>query len=168
MEVSRGPISIKGAEIEAVMSLRPRYSLLTLLVLTALVAGGVKLWYGPHRVVEQMQKGVKGEYIYTRDMLGNQILHGPVIVRIFREDRSMSHFTVTFFRKGEKLDWQFVYSPPSKEKVVFALNNVGWSASPLNEDEYLEFKQAVANEGNKLPQGLPTHISCVYEGTITP
>jgi hypothetical protein len=33
------------------MSLRPRYSLLTLLVLTALVAGGVKLWYGPHRVV---------------------------------------------------------------------------------------------------------------------
>jgi hypothetical protein len=33
------------------MSLRPRYSLLTLLILTALVAGGVKLWYGPHRVV---------------------------------------------------------------------------------------------------------------------
>src|SRR5215218_1421758 len=33
------------------MSLRPRYSLLTLLVLTALVAGGVKLWRGPHHVV---------------------------------------------------------------------------------------------------------------------
>ena len=32
------------------MSLRPRYSLLTLLIFTALVAGGVKLWYGPHRV----------------------------------------------------------------------------------------------------------------------
>src|SRR4051812_23116133 len=30
------------------MSLRPRYSLLTLLVLTAFVAGGVKLWRGPH------------------------------------------------------------------------------------------------------------------------
>ncbi len=30
------------------MRFRPRYSLLTLLVLTALVAGGVKLWYGPH------------------------------------------------------------------------------------------------------------------------
>jgi hypothetical protein len=30
------------------MKLRPRYSLLTLLVLTALVAGGVKLWHGPH------------------------------------------------------------------------------------------------------------------------
>lgn len=36
------------------MSLRPRYSLLTLLVLTALVAGGVKLWYGPHHVVERI------------------------------------------------------------------------------------------------------------------
>ncbi len=30
------------------MKFRPRYSLLTLLVLTALVAGGMKLWYGPH------------------------------------------------------------------------------------------------------------------------
>jgi hypothetical protein len=32
------------------MLLKPQYSLLTLLVLTALVAGGVKLWRGPHRV----------------------------------------------------------------------------------------------------------------------
>ena len=30
------------------MSLRPRFSLLTLLFVTALVAGGVKLWHGPH------------------------------------------------------------------------------------------------------------------------
>ena len=33
------------------MTLRPRYSLLTLLILTALVAGGVKLWRGPHWAV---------------------------------------------------------------------------------------------------------------------
>jgi hypothetical protein len=32
------------------MSLRPRYSLLTLLLLTAAVAVGIKLWRGPHRV----------------------------------------------------------------------------------------------------------------------
>lgn len=30
------------------MSLRPRYSLLTLLLLTAAIAGGMKLWRGPH------------------------------------------------------------------------------------------------------------------------
>ncbi len=30
------------------MSLRPRYSLLTLLILTALVAGGLQYWRGPH------------------------------------------------------------------------------------------------------------------------
>ncbi len=30
---------------------RPRYSLLTLLLFTAFVAGGVKLWRGPHRVI---------------------------------------------------------------------------------------------------------------------
>jgi hypothetical protein len=32
------------------MNFRPRYSLLTLLLLTAIVAGGLKLWRGPHRV----------------------------------------------------------------------------------------------------------------------
>ena len=32
------------------MSLRPRYSLLTLLIITALVACGVKLWRGPHEL----------------------------------------------------------------------------------------------------------------------
>jgi hypothetical protein len=33
------------------MSLRPRYSLLTLLLLTAAIAVGVKLWRGPHDLV---------------------------------------------------------------------------------------------------------------------
>ena len=33
------------------MSLKPRYSLLTLLILTAFIAGGIKLWRGPHHVV---------------------------------------------------------------------------------------------------------------------
>lgn len=33
------------------MSIRPRYSLLTLLLLTATVAGGIKLWRGPHRQI---------------------------------------------------------------------------------------------------------------------
>ncbi len=48
------------------MSLRPRYSLLTLLVLTALVAGGVKLWYGPNHVVEQIKNDVETEYTSTQ------------------------------------------------------------------------------------------------------
>ena len=39
------------------MSLRPRYSLLTLLILTALIAGGVKLWYGPHHTIEERRPG---------------------------------------------------------------------------------------------------------------
>lgn len=33
------------------MTLRPRYSLLTLLLLTTAVAVGIKLWRGPHRVL---------------------------------------------------------------------------------------------------------------------
>jgi hypothetical protein len=41
------PIFLKFDKL-ALMILRFRYSLLTLLVLTALVAGGVKLWHGPN------------------------------------------------------------------------------------------------------------------------
>ncbi len=36
------------------MSLRPRYSLLTLLLITVVVAGGIKLWRGPHRQILTM------------------------------------------------------------------------------------------------------------------
>jgi hypothetical protein len=36
------------------MSLRPRYSLLTLLLLTVAIAVGIKLWRGPHRVVTRL------------------------------------------------------------------------------------------------------------------
>jgi hypothetical protein len=35
------------------MNLRPRYSLLALLLFTAAVAGGVKIWRGPHRHVHR-------------------------------------------------------------------------------------------------------------------
>jgi hypothetical protein len=35
------------------MTLRPRYSLLTLLLLTTAIAVGVKLWRGPHRTLYQ-------------------------------------------------------------------------------------------------------------------
>ncbi len=49
------------------MSLRPRYSLLTLLVLTALspCAGGVKLWYGPHHVVLHDPPSVEEQEMLT-------------------------------------------------------------------------------------------------------
>lgn len=51
------------------MSLRPRYSLLTLLLLTAAVAVGIKLWRGPHRVVMSAPPTVSEQAILDRAYL---------------------------------------------------------------------------------------------------
>ena len=82
------------------MSLRPRYSLLTLLVLTALVAGGVKLWYGPHRVVEQVSPKEENEFTFSRDWRGNKIIHGPYISRYFDDDGKPSLVNISYYRHG--------------------------------------------------------------------
>ncbi len=77
------------ATTEPTMSLRPRYSLLTLLVLTALVAGGVKLWYGPHHVTEPTKLGEEEEYTYTNDWQGNRVIQGTKIVRSYALNREL-------------------------------------------------------------------------------
>jgi hypothetical protein len=90
------------------LSLRPRYSLLTLLILTALVAGGVKLWYGPHHVVEQISQLAESEYTYTRNWQGEKIIHGPHIERISSKAGGLGHIQVTYYRKGQRLKWDFL------------------------------------------------------------
>ena len=84
------------------MSLRPRYSLLTLLILTALVAGGVKLWYGPHHVVERPKPHREEEYTYTRDWRGAKVIHGPWATRFYRPDGSLASVLLHYYRRGEK------------------------------------------------------------------
>ena len=85
------------------MSFRPRYSLLTLLVLTALVAGGVKLWHGPHHVVERIGD-FDTEYSYTRDWRGNKTVEGPVFARSY-QNGILEGFTLHYFQNGEDSMW---------------------------------------------------------------
>jgi hypothetical protein len=89
------------------MSLRPRYSLLTLLVLTALIAGGVKWWYGPHRVVEWVPENAEYEYTYTRNWRGEKILHGPRIERVSSKAGILGLVEVTYYRDGQRLPWVY-------------------------------------------------------------
>jgi hypothetical protein len=105
------------------MRFRPRYSLLTLLLFTALVAGGVKLWHGPHHVVESDGPNLEKEYSYTLDWRGNRVINGPTVIRRF-EDQKLMFFNVGYTRHGDDVDWMFMVgenkyvtygSPPEME-----------------------------------------------------
>jgi hypothetical protein len=82
------------------MRFRFRYSLLTLLILTALVAGGVKLWYGPHHVVERLRPDVEIEYSYTRNWDGSRMIHGIHVQREFVEAKSSST-AIHYYQQGK-------------------------------------------------------------------
>lgn len=60
------------------MSLRSRYSLLILLLLTAAVAGGMKLWRGPHwaelhEPMTQEEQAVLERYYHLRDFINTAV-----------------------------------------------------------------------------------------------
>ena len=82
------------------MSLRPRYSLLTLLVLTALVSGGVKLWYGPHHgVMRHESQGLiyENEGDFTREWDGRKLGIGTSTMRVYSLDGTLQHKSVSYY-----------------------------------------------------------------------
>ncbi len=87
------------------MRLRPRYSLLTLLILTALVAGGVKLWRGPHRHVHRETLAdwpgdeLEVQYDYVLNWKFNEQKQGVHLIRVWesRFGPSPKH-SATFFQ----------------------------------------------------------------------
>ena len=85
------------------MSLRPRYSLLALLIFTAFVAGGVKLWRGPHHVVDRSNPQMEDEYTYYRDWDGTKIVDG-VRVRNYIDDGKTLFVSIDLYRRGELLE----------------------------------------------------------------
>jgi len=122
------------------MSLRPRYSLLTLLVLTALVAGGVKLWYGPHRVSSDEEK-----YTYTNSLNRGKVIHGVSIIRIFDARDSLYHIQIGYYRQGIELEisYHIFYSGYSE------ISELNWSSSLLSlltSSEQQEFLDAIKQE----------------------
>lgn len=71
-----------------------------LLVLTTLIAGVVKLWYGPHHVVERIRPDEEREYTFTRDWQGDKIIHGPFLERFFNDAGYLSLVKLSYFRQG--------------------------------------------------------------------
>jgi hypothetical protein len=81
------------------MSLRPRYSLLAFLLFTAAIASGVKLWRGPHHVVDRSNPQLEDEYTYYLDWDGTKVMEG---VRVLRYGKKGDHFSVIYFyRHGD-------------------------------------------------------------------
>ncbi len=85
---------------------RPRYSLLALLLFTAFVAGGVKLWRGPHHVVDRSNSQMEDEYTYYRDWDGTKIVDGVRVRRYFVANNTESAY-LDYYRDGERLPLLF-------------------------------------------------------------
>ena len=149
------------------MSLRPRYSLLTLLLLMALIAGGVKLWRGPHRVVESDGQDWEVEFIFTRDWRGNRIVEGPVIFRTMKNG-PYSMFMVVYARQAVNLPWIYKCQYWSTEKK-YRPDNYPHSQrtlpdSPLSQVEREEFQAVIDREKLRLSNPGPGFEFLEYHG----
>lgn len=125
--------------------MRLRYSLLSMFLITALIAGSVKLWYGPHHVVEIWSApDWTVEYNYTRDWNEKRMVTGPVVFRQYT-GKVLSHFDMRYFRQG--IDTRWTYSWYDSQESV--LNSMVQGPSPftgeecpLSEQELRVFHQA--------------------------
>ena len=142
-------------------NVRIRYSLLTLLVLTALVAGGVKLWYGPHHVVERVEKEqMEKEYTYFLDWRGNKILHGLYVTRGYGHRYPALY--IDYYRDGTLVNWHFSSFFDGGEQS--RANTPVQSDSPLSPTEWQMFREAVELEKLRAyPPGVKTRDD---EGTV--
>ena len=131
------------------MSLRPRISLLTLLVLTALVAGGVKLWYGPHRLVE-----AHGEYSYTRGWDREQVIQGTRVSRSFSNSNELHSIVITYYRNGKPLQVRFYLCTrrPGEKPLNWPwyLKSLTKAQNPMSEEESRIFHEVVEQEKQKV------------------
>jgi hypothetical protein len=134
------------------MRLRPRYSLLTLLVLTALVAGGVKLWYGPRHVVERPFRDVEEEYSFTRDWDGNKTIHGLWIRWTYHVEGTLQSVQIKYYRRGLIVMWSHCLIAPMEgfDSFEFPTN----ALSPVEQEQYRQkyeqVRQTFADQGQTL------------------
>jgi hypothetical protein len=138
------------------MHLKPRYSLLTLLILTALVAGGAKLWRGPHRAVEQKTPTWEIEYSYYNEWGGVRVTDGLKIDRITRADETYEQVTVAYYRNGSLVPWSmYILDPKYDLSEDFPVR------ADLSAQEYAELQQAVEAERQKFVQQGITKLGIV-------
>ena len=131
------------------MKIQPRYSLLALLVFTAVVALGVKLWYGPHHVIERPSPNLEDEYTYTRDWSGSKIVQGLRFLRYHHADGTLDHVVIEYYRQGMSLkqDYELTALPPNQSDSTIQLRA---APIPFTESEKIEFEQAVEQEAEAI------------------
>lgn len=126
------------------MKFRPRYSLLALLLFTAAVAGGVKLWRGPHHVVDRTNPQMEDEYTYYRDWDGRKIMDGVRVLRYSpqgKHDRS----SVYYYRQGQCTVAPKSVMPDIDEQRI-SLEALAKGYSMLSADELAQFQKQLLQE----------------------
>jgi hypothetical protein len=149
----------------------PQFSLRTLLLVTALIAVGAKLWHGPYHFVETIN-GVEYEYDYYRGWSLERVKHGAVIKRYPVMDGSSQ--ILNFCDKGIEINvWrhgQDTYhlcrllayrsiDDTNKGTAIFALLGVrAIITEKLSEQENQQLHAAICKESELLKQQGYEHV----------
>jgi hypothetical protein len=141
------------------MSFRPQFSLRTLLLVTALIAVGAKLWHGPYHVVETID-GVEHEYDYYRAWGWERVKHGVEIQRaqVNFDEYDMPEIAIRFFREGQ--DSMNLVELAGRDPAHFLANEkqhqgmykVDFAEGVLNANQKQQMESAVARETERLKQ----------------
>ena len=132
------------------MTFRPRYSLLAFLLFTAAIAGGVKLWRGPHHVVDRSNPQMEDEYTYYRDWNGTKVMDGVRVLRYVSNPNEYYCIKIFYYRAGERLDChgRLTLSLVEENAVPYSSPNF----SLLTNLEQHVFQQIILDEKNRVRQ----------------
>jgi hypothetical protein len=159
------------------MTLRPCFSLLTLMLLTAAVAGGVKLWRGPHQyqwrgdwaLCENFQLESAGEYL--RGWGFKKINQGVQVYRLYQggpEQDQPTWCIIQMYRAGERIaPYRVIRSAKVKSDIKlyhlcvsvneFLARDCGGDLTP---DEQLQLNDAIQRETTLMRAKGYTSVSC--------
>lgn len=128
--------------------IRPRYSLLALLLFTAAVAVGVKLWRGPHRVVNRTNPKMEEEYTYYFDWNGSKIMDGVRVMRYSPEGKH-NRSSVHFYRQGKCLVAPTSVKADTEEQRL-TLQALAQNYPVFSPEELAQFHRQVQSEREQL------------------
>lgn len=140
------------------MSLRPRYSLLTLLVLTAGIAVGIKLWRGPHWVVLDNPPSVS-EYPLLEQ------ISSPNFQQLFPFEMRVQYLNTLSGREVLLIHGE--PAPPEKLMVVSwaTLQKGNGSSEHVESKDYAIFPLSIM-PGDTLPPALQREVLSVTREEI--
>lgn len=131
------------------MTFRPRYSLLAFLLFTAFIAGGLKLWRGPHHVVDRSNPQMEDEYTYYRYWDGTKIVDGVRVRRHGQADRIEMAF-YNFYRNGERLPEVSYILSRTEKQIQVSSNEIPAAIPGLSPAEDLQLRAEISEDMKKI------------------